>query len=96
MSAHLPCDACPQHTVCPQHDLFRDSLDRIERSMREGFDTMSSSFKEVAADLRDGAVTIGNLKTRISLMEKLLYGATGTALTAVLLAILALVLKGAA
>ena len=94
MSAHPACDSCPQRNVCPQHDLFRESLVRIERSMREGFDSMSRTFKEVAADLRDGAVTIGNLTTRVSLMEKLLYGAAGTALTAVLLAILALVLKG--
>jgi hypothetical protein len=96
MSTISLCEACPQRGVCSQHDLFRESLVRIERSMREGFDSMSRTFKEVAADLREGAVTIGNLKTRIGLMEKLLYGAAGTALTGVLLAILALVLKGGA
>ena len=96
MSAHSSGEACPQRAVCAQHDLFRDSIDRIERSMRDGFDSMSRTFKEVAVDLRDGAVTIGNLQTRTALLEKLVYSAVGTALAGVLLAILALVLKGGA
>ena len=96
MSANLPCEVCQQRVVCAQHDLFRETLVRIEQSMREGFDSVSRTLKEVSVDLRDGAVTMGNLQTRVALMEKLLYGSAGTALTAVLLAILALVLKGSA
>ena len=93
MSANPPCDNCPNRPVCSQHDLFRESLLRIERSMRDGFESINRTMREVATDLRNGAVTIGNLQTRLGLVEKLLYGAAGTALTGVLLAILALVFK---
>ena len=93
MSAIPPCEKCPSRPVCSQHDLFRESLARIEHSMRDGFDSVNKTLKEVASDLRDGAVTIGNLQTRVALLEKITYSAVGTALTAMLLAILALVFK---
>ena len=96
MPVNPVCENCPQRNVCPQHDLFRESLVRIERSMRDGFDSVNRTLKEVAGDLRDGAIAMENMRTRLRLVEKVTYSAVGTALTGVLLAILALVLKGGA
>ena len=94
MSANPSCEVCQQRVVCAQHDIFRESLSRIEMSMRDGFESMSRTFKEVAADLRDGAVTIGNLKTRVALMERVLFGAVALALSGLGVALFNLVVKG--
>jgi len=80
--------------VCAKHESFEKCLARIEATGREGFSALNETLKTIHLDLRNGAVTIGNLQTRVALMEKLLYGVTGTALTGVLLAILGLLLRG--
>ena len=82
-------------SVCQKHEALEVSLARIERTTREGFADVSNTLKAVLADLREGAVQMAEMKVKIGLLEKITHGAIGTALTAVLLAVLALVLKGA-
>ena len=80
--------------VCRRHELLEQTLERLEQATREGFAEVNKTMREVAKDLRDGAVEFATLRLRVSFLEKVTYSAIGTALTAVLLAILALVLKG--
>jgi len=80
--------------ICQRHALLERTLERLEHSVQNGFASVNSTMKEVAKDLREGAVEIATLRLRISLLEKVTYSAVGTALVAVLLAILSLVLKG--
>ena len=82
-------------TVCQKHEALEVSLARIERTTREGFAEISGTLKAVLGDLREGAVQMAEMKVKLNLLEKIAHGAIGTALTGVLLAILALVLKGA-
>lgn len=85
-----------QTHYCPHHGCVETSLVRIEqsaKSMREGFDAINKTLKEVAADLRNSAVVTNGLQIRLNLLEKVTYGAVGTALTGLLVAVLALVLK---
>jgi hypothetical protein len=80
--------------VCHKHESLEVSLARIERTTREGFAEISGTLKAVLADLREGAVQMAEMRVKIQLHEKVIYSAIGTALTGVLLAALALVLKG--
>ena len=83
----LPCE------VCPKHEMLESALERIERSMRDGFDGVNRTLRDVAADLRQGAVTMGSIETRLHLVERVTFGGIGLALTGLAAAILALVLK---
>ena len=82
--------------VCRRHDFLEQVLARLELSVQAGFATVNGTLKDVGKDLHDGAVEMATLRLRISLLEKVTYSAVGTALVAVLLAVLALVLKGGA
>jgi hypothetical protein len=94
MSPEAAMTAPSARTVGPTHEALEVSLSRIERTTREGFAEINGSLKAVLADLREGAVQMAEMRVKIGLLEKIVYGCVGTALTAVLLAILALVLKG--
>ena len=87
MSAPLPRD------VCPKHEMLEGGLERIEQSMREGFAGVNQTLREVAGDLRQGAVTMGSIETRLQLVERITFGAVGLALTGLAAAILALVIR---
>ena len=80
--------------ICRRHELLERTLERLEQSVQTGFSAMTATMKEVAEDLREGAVAMSEIKVRLNLLEKVTYTAVGTALTAVLLAVLSLVLKG--
>ena len=82
--------------LCRRHDSLEDSLKRIERCTREGFADVSSTLKTILQDLREGAVEIATIRTRLTLVERLVFGAVGIALTGLIAGVLALVLKGGA
>jgi hypothetical protein len=91
--ATMPDNNTPPVMICRRHELLEQTLERLEHSVQDGFDSVNKTLKEVAKDLREGAVEMATLRIRLALVEKILYGATGTALTGLLLAILALVFK---
>ena len=80
--------------VCQKHEALEVSLARIEQTTREGFAEVSGTLKAALRDLREGAVQMARMQVKIDLHERILYSAIGTALTAMLLAILALTFKG--
>ena len=85
-----------QPQFCPNHSCVETALVRIEQSaqsMREGFEGINKTLKEVAGDLRNGAIATNGLQIRLNLVERLVFGAVGTALVGLLMAVLALVLK---
>lgn len=86
--------ADPPRGVCPKHESLEVSLVRIEHATREGFAEMSDTLKAVHRDLREGAVTMGQLSIRVGVLERVTYGCVGLALAGLATAILALVLKG--
>ena len=65
-------------TVCQKHEALEVSLTRIERATREGFDRMNKTLSDIAKDLRDGAVEMATIRIRLSLVERVLYGAGTT------------------
>ncbi len=80
--------------VCPKHDALEVSLARIEHTTREGFTEISETLKAVHKDLREGAVTMGQLTIRISVLEKFVFSAIGLALAGLATALLSLVVRG--
>lgn len=87
MSEPLPCE------VCPKHEMLESALERIEPSMRDGFESVNRTLRDVAADLRQSAVAVASIETRLRLVERVTFGAVGLALTGLVAAVLALVLK---
>lgn len=80
-------------SLCARHLVLEDTLSRIERTVTDGFVVVNRSLKEVGADLRDGAVEMTALKVKLAIIERLVFGAVGAALTGIVLAVLALILK---
>lgn len=86
MSTPLP------REVCPKHEVLENALERIEASMRDGFDGVNRTLRDVATDLRQSAVTTGSIETRLRMVERVTFGAVGVALTGLAAAALALVI----
>ena len=82
--------------VCQKHEALEVSLERLERTTREGFAEINSGLRAVLKDLREGAVEIATMKLRILMLERWVYSAMATALAGLVAAVLAMVLKGGA
>jgi len=67
--------------VCAVHEYIKGSLDRIEASVRR-----------IEGRLGSGDVTLAEHALRVAHLEKLVYGATATALTALVAAVVKLVI----
>ena len=79
--------------VCRRHELLEETLTRLEHSVQDGFATVNTTLKEVAKDLRDGAVEMATLKLRLNLLERLVFGAVGLGLSGLGVALFNLVVK---
>ncbi len=79
--------------VCPRHELLETTLVRIEATTREGFAGVNRTLGEVAKDLREGAVTMTELRTRVNHLEKWLYTAMTSGIAGLITALLALLLR---
>ena len=82
--------------VCHKHESLEVSLERIERTTREGFAEVNSTLREVLRDLREGAVQMSAMNARIGVLEKITYSTVALALTGLATALLGLILKGSA
>ena len=79
--------------VCRQHEVLAQTLERLELSVQDGFASVNTSLREVAKDLRDGAVEMATLRLRISVLERLVFGAVALALSGLVAGVLALIIK---
>ena len=79
--------------VCRRHELLEETLTRLERSVQDGFSTVNGTLREVAKDLREGAVEMATLRLRITLLERLVFGSVALALTGLGVALFNLVVK---
>ena len=79
--------------VCPRHELLEVTLVRIEQTTREGFAGVSKTLGEVAKDLREGAVTMTELRVRTQHLEKWVYTAMASGIAGLITALLALLMK---
>ena len=67
---------------CQQHEI-------IERDLKE----IKQGIKAIADRLGTGDVTFATLTLRVNMLEKVVYGAMGVAMSSLAMAILALVMK---
>ena len=79
--------------VCRRHELLEQVLARLELSVESGFATVNNTLREVAKDLRDGAVEMATMRLRIQLLERLCFGSVALALTGLGMALFNLVIK---
>lgn len=75
--------------VCEHHQELYDNV----KSMVETQEKVNGTLEKVNAALGDGKVNFATLKTRLSLVEKIVYGAVGLILTGFVAAVLVLVFK---
>ena len=68
--------------TCPHHQPLADDIREIK-----------SDCKEIKASLGDGKVNFATMQLRIQALEKVVYGAVGMSLAALLTALLTLVFK---
>ena len=79
--------------VCRRHELLEQTLARLERSVQDGFAGVNSTLREVAKDLREGAVEMATMKLRIQTLERLVFGSVALGLSGLGVALFNLVIK---
>jgi len=75
--------------TCEHHDALVRSIESIVDTQRAS----NGDLKKAVEALNDGKVMFSNIKTRLSLIEKIVLGACGLILVGFITAIVALVVK---
>jgi hypothetical protein len=75
--------------VCEHHEALIRSIKSVVATQKEA----NGDMKEAIKALNDGKVMFSNIKTRLTLIERIVLGACGLILTSFILALIVLIFR---